>query len=342
MCCWSCLSCVVVGVKRRPQACWRARWCCRCCCNRYFVLQRMLCYLNQLAQFVGSVAIAQFFYCFGAVRYCCHHFVRICDGGSGDILWLKCIVSVKRSFLVDLCGIYVFGSVLVMSIITIHWQCGIPMCLFCMFFCVLLLVCLLVIVEFFYSHTVRSDGRMQKKLELHSTDATGWLLFRTVVGLCPTITAENLVLCLRVHWGSVPRNSLWPLLLHFCGVCLVVISLAVFCIHPVLLSSGLLTFHCPVYVFSELFLFFASLASLICTIAWVPRPCNSWWVRLVSHCCRFIPSPWCICCLVVSVLGTALSGWRRQCSLLCTRWCIRHVPCILVVLLFWAPQGGCV
>ena len=31
----------------------------------------------------------------------------------------------------------------------------------------------------------------------------------------------------------------------------------------------------------------------------------------------------------MSVLVTALSGQRKQCSLLCTRWCIYHVPCVL-------------
>ena len=95
------------------------------------------------------------------------------DGGSGEILWLKCIVSVKRSLLVDLCGIYVFGSVQVMSLNTIHRLYGMPMCLFCLFFCVLALTCPLVLVEFFYCQKVRSDGRMPKRLELHWTDETG-------------------------------------------------------------------------------------------------------------------------------------------------------------------------
>ena len=42
------------------------------------------------------------FYCFGAVLYFCHHFFSMCDGGSGEFLWLNCIVYVKRSLLVDL------------------------------------------------------------------------------------------------------------------------------------------------------------------------------------------------------------------------------------------------
>ena len=208
------------------------------------------------------------------------------------------------------------------------------MCVSCMSFHVLVLICPLVLVEFCYSQTVRSDGRMPKCLQLHWTDATGWLLFRPGVGVGPIMVAGNLVLYLKLHWVSVPWNSLWPLLLHFYGVCLVVISLAAFCTHPVLLSSGFLTLHFPVCAFSELFFLFIVLASLICTIMWVPHPCNYILVWLVSHCCQFLPSPWCVCCLIVIVLVTALSIGRWQCSLLHTSWFIRYVPCVLVVSMF--------
>ena len=110
-----------------------------------------------------------------------------------------------------LCGIYVFGSVLVMLLSTIHRQCGMPMCLICLFFNVLVLLCPLVLVEFFYSQTVRSDGHMPKNLELHCTDATGWLLFQPVVGVCPTMTAEILFctwkyteeVCLEIPYGQL-------------------------------------------------------------------------------------------------------------------------------------------
>ena len=49
------------------------------------MLQCALCDLNQLANFFGSVAIAQAVYCFGAVCYLFHHFFSMCDGGSGEI-----------------------------------------------------------------------------------------------------------------------------------------------------------------------------------------------------------------------------------------------------------------
>ena len=147
-----------------------------------------------------------------------------------------------------LCGIYVLGSVLVMSQSTIHQQCGLPMCLFCLYFHVLVLICPLVLVAFCYSQMGCSDGRMPKRLEFHWTDATGWLLFWLVVGVCPTMMAENLVLYLPVYWESVPWNFVWPLMMHLCGVCLVVLALAAFCIHLVLLSSGIMALHCPVYI----------------------------------------------------------------------------------------------
>ena len=118
-------------------------------------------------------------------------------GWSGWCLWNVCCWWI-------LCGIYVFGSVLEVSLSTTNLLCGIPMCLFCLFFHVLVLICLLVLLAFCYSQTVRSDGRMLKRLDLYWNDATGWLLFRPVVGVCPTITAENIVLYLKVHWGSVP------------------------------------------------------------------------------------------------------------------------------------------
>ena len=50
-----------------------------------------------------------------------------------------------------LCGIYVFGSILVMSPSAIHWQCDITMCLFRLSFHVLVMICPLVLVEFCYS-----------------------------------------------------------------------------------------------------------------------------------------------------------------------------------------------
>ena len=117
---------------------------------------------------------------------------------------------------------------MVMSPSTIHQQCGMPMCLFCLYFYVPVLICPLVIVEFCYSQTGRSDGRRTKRLDLHWTDAIGWLLFRPLVGVCPTTMAENLAQCLPVYWGSAPWNFVWRLLLHFCGVCPVVLAIAAF------------------------------------------------------------------------------------------------------------------
>ena len=49
------------------------------------MLYRALCDLNHLVHFFGSVSIAQVFYCFGAVCYCCHHFVSMSDGVSGEL-----------------------------------------------------------------------------------------------------------------------------------------------------------------------------------------------------------------------------------------------------------------
>ena len=69
---------------------------------------------------------------------------------------------------------------------------------------------------------------MPKLGELYFNAAIGWLLFRPVLGACPTMMAENLVRCLPVYWGSAPWNSVWRLLLHFCGVCLVVLALVAF------------------------------------------------------------------------------------------------------------------
>ena len=57
----------------------------------------------------------------------------------------------------------------------------------------------------------------------------------------------NRVRCLTVWWGSAPWNFVWRLLLHFCGVCLVVLILVESCIHLVLLSSVPLILHCPVF-----------------------------------------------------------------------------------------------
>ena len=217
-----------------------------------------------------------------------------------------------------------------------------PICLFCLFSRVLVLICPSVLVRFCYIQKVRSDWRMPKFLELHWTDTTGWFLFRLVEGVYPTMMAENSVLNLKGHWWSVPWNFLLPLMLHFCGVCLVVPVLFAFCINPVLLFSGLLTLHCPICAFWELFILFAVLASLFDMLAWVPHPCDSWWDQLVLHCCQCLPLPWCTCFLVASVLGTSLSSWRRQYLLLRICWCIRHKPCVLVVLLFWEPWGECV
>ena len=104
--------------------------------------------------------------------------------------------------------------------------------------------------------------------------------------------------------------------------------------------SGLLTLHFPICASWSLFLIFVVLVSFSYMISWVIHPCDSWWGWLVSHCCWFRPLSLSTCFLVASVLGTALSGWRIQCFLLRIRWSISHLPCILVVLLFWAPRGG--
>ena len=47
-------------------------------------------------------------------------------------------------------------------------------------------------------------------------------------------------------------------------MCVVVLALVSFCIHLVLLSSGLLTLNCPVYVFLESFMLVSVLTSLLC------------------------------------------------------------------------------
>ena len=176
-----------------------------------------------------------------------------------------------------------------MSLNTIHLLYGMPMYLVCMFFCALVLKCPSVLVAFYYNQMVCSDGRMPKRWELHWTDGTGQLLFHPVEGIFPTMMSQNPVLYLKVHSGSDPWNFLWPPLLHSCGGCLVVPVLFEFFIHPVLLFSGLLTLHFPVCVFSETFMLFVVLASFICTLMWVPHPCNSWWVRLLLHFCIFPP-----------------------------------------------------
>ena len=229
-----------------------------------------------------------------------------------------------------------------MSLNIIHRLYGMPMCLVCMFFCVPVLTFPSVLAELFYSQKFWSDGRMPKLLGLYWTDAIVWLLFRTVEGFCPTMMAENSTLYLNGHWGSAPRIFLFPLLLNFFCICLVVLFLFTFCIHPVLLFSGLLTLHSPICYSWELFLLFAVLESLFDMIAWAPHLCDSWWAQLVSHCCWFIPLPWCTCFLVASVLGTALYGRRKQCFWICIQWCIRQVPCVPVVFLFWSPRGECV
>ena len=216
---------------------------------------------------------------------------------------------------------------------TNHLLYGITMCLVCLFFRALVLTCSLVLVAFCYNQMVRSDGRMLKRCELHWTDATGWLLFKPLEGVCPTIMAENPVLYQQGHSVSEPWNFWWKPLLHLCGGCLVVPVLLEICIHPVLLFSVILTTHCPICAYWELFLIFAVLVSFSDRLTWDLNPCDSWWAWLVSHCCQFRPLPWCICFLVAGVLGSALSGWRRQCFLTLVRWCIRRVPCVLVVLL---------
>ena len=146
--------------------------------------------------------------------------------GQVRLFWLKCIVSVKRLFLVDfmwhLCVWYCYGGVANYHPLTV-WYAHVP--LLSVFSC----TCTDMPIgasSNFYSQTVLSDGHMPKRLEFHWTDAKGWLLFSPVVGVYPTMTAENLVLCLQVHWGSVSWNSLWLIMLHFCGVCLVVLALA--------------------------------------------------------------------------------------------------------------------
>ena len=63
-----------------------------------------LCDLNQLVHFVGSVAIAQVFYCFDTVFYCCHHFVRMCAGELGE-LFVVDMYYVYETFVVG--GFYV-------------------------------------------------------------------------------------------------------------------------------------------------------------------------------------------------------------------------------------------
>ena len=40
------------------------------------------CYLKKLFHFVGYVSVAQVLDGFGAILYCCHHFVCMCDGSS--------------------------------------------------------------------------------------------------------------------------------------------------------------------------------------------------------------------------------------------------------------------
>ena len=239
-----------------------------------------------------------------------------------------------------LCGTSVFGSVQVMSLNSIHWLSGMHMWLFCLYFCVIVLICPSVLVAFFYIQKVLSDGRIPKLLELHLTDTIHWLLFRPVKRVCHTMMVENILLYMQGHWRSVPWNLLLTLLLHFCCVCLVVTVLFAFLIRPVLFFSGLLTLNFPICASWGLFLIFAVLVSLFNTIAWIPQYCDSWWVRLVSYCCRFIPLPWCTCFLIVIVLGTALSGWRIQCFFLRIRWCIGHVPCVLEVSLFGHLRGS--
>ena len=53
------------------------------------MLQQALCELNQLPHVFASVAIAQVFYCSGAVYYRGHYFVSMFDGGSGEIFVIE-------------------------------------------------------------------------------------------------------------------------------------------------------------------------------------------------------------------------------------------------------------
>ena len=57
-----------------------------------------------------SVAIDQVFYCSGAVCYCGHYFVSICDGASGDLFVVEMrgvceMLAVGRFYVAYMCSV---------------------------------------------------------------------------------------------------------------------------------------------------------------------------------------------------------------------------------------------
>ena len=72
----------------------------------FAVLHRALCNFNLLSHLFASVAIAQIFNCSGAVCYCGHYFVSMCDGGLGELLVVE-VYSVCETFAV---GVFYVSS----------------------------------------------------------------------------------------------------------------------------------------------------------------------------------------------------------------------------------------
>ena len=129
-----------------------------------------LCYLNKLLHFFVSISVAQVIYVIGAICYCCHHFICMCEGGPHNfpVAEFYCIC---ESFFA--CGFYAYGSVQEMLLNSNRPLNIMPMYLVCLFSHSLALTYPSVIVEFCYNQRVCLDGRMLKRWALHLTVKIG-------------------------------------------------------------------------------------------------------------------------------------------------------------------------